>query len=118
MSDDRLIVALDVPNVVQGLDLANRIGDAASFYKIGLGMLTGGGLSLARELKDERGTIVFPIGKESGAGNVEFGQGILSPSRDRRRQKSRQDKCGPGFPASGLAKRNHGSKDGRGYLAS
>lgn len=59
MSDDRLIVALDVPNVVQGLDLVARIGDAASFYKIGLGMLTGGGLALANELKHEMGKRVF-----------------------------------------------------------
>jgi orotidine-5'-phosphate decarboxylase len=59
MSDDRLIVALDVPNVVQGLALADRIGDAAGFYKIGLGMLTGGGLALANELKHERGKRVF-----------------------------------------------------------
>lgn len=59
MSDDRLIVALDVPNVVQGLHLVDRIGDAASFYKIGLGMLTGGGLALANELKQERGKRVF-----------------------------------------------------------
>jgi orotidine-5'-phosphate decarboxylase len=59
MSDDRLIVALDVPNVVQGLQLADRIGDAASFYKIGLGMLTGGGLALANELKQERGKRIF-----------------------------------------------------------
>lgn len=59
MSDDRLIVALDVPNVVQGLDLAARIGDAASFYKIGLGMLTGGGLALANELKQEHGKRIF-----------------------------------------------------------
>ncbi|HMS93844.1 MAG TPA: orotidine-5'-phosphate decarboxylase [Tabrizicola sp.] len=50
--DDRLIVALDVPNVA-------RIGDAASFYKIGLGMLTGGGLALANELKNEQGKRVF-----------------------------------------------------------
>ena len=57
--DDRLIVALDVPNVVQGLDLAARIGDAVSFYKIGLGMLTGGGLALANELKQEQGKRVF-----------------------------------------------------------
>ncbi|WP_417241984.1 orotidine-5'-phosphate decarboxylase [Celeribacter sp.] len=56
---DRLIVALDVPNVVQGLDLVNRIGDAASFYKIGLGMLTGGGLALANELKQEHGKKIF-----------------------------------------------------------
>ncbi len=57
--DDRLIVALDVPNVVQGLDLANRLGDAVSFYKIGLGMLTGGGLALANELKQEHGKRIF-----------------------------------------------------------
>lgn len=57
--DDRLIVALDVPNVVHGLDLVARIGDAASFYKIGLGMLTGGGLALANELKHEQGKRIF-----------------------------------------------------------
>jgi orotidine-5'-phosphate decarboxylase len=59
MSDDRLIVALDVPNVVQGLALADRLGDAVSFYKVGLGMLTGGGFALANELKQERGKRVF-----------------------------------------------------------
>jgi orotidine-5'-phosphate decarboxylase len=57
--DDRLIVALDVPNVVHGLDLVARIGDAANFYKIGLGMLTGGGLALANELKHEQGKRIF-----------------------------------------------------------
>ncbi len=59
MSDDRLIVALDVPNVVQGLDLAARLGDAVSFYKIGLGMLTGGGFALANELNQEHGKRIF-----------------------------------------------------------
>lgn len=58
-ADDRLIVALDVPNVVQGLDLARRLDDAVSFYKIGLGMLTGGGLALANELKQEHGKRIF-----------------------------------------------------------
>ena len=57
--DDRLIVALDVPNVVQGMALADRLGDAVGFYKIGLGMLTGGGLALANELKTEHGKRVF-----------------------------------------------------------
>ena len=57
--DDRLIVAMDLPNVVQGLALADRLGDAVGFYKIGLGMLTGGGLALANELKHERGKRVF-----------------------------------------------------------
>jgi orotidine-5'-phosphate decarboxylase len=58
MSDDRLIVALDVPDAVSALALADRIGGAVSFYKIGLGMLTGGGLAAAMELK-ERGKRVF-----------------------------------------------------------
>ncbi|MCQ0969275.1 orotidine-5'-phosphate decarboxylase (plasmid) [Paracoccus sp. TK19116] len=57
--DDRLIVALDVPNAVAGLELAGRLGDAVSFYKIGLGMLTGGGLALANELKAEHGKRIF-----------------------------------------------------------
>ena len=59
MSDDRLIVALDVPNALAGLELAERLGDAVSFYKIGLGMLTGGGLALADELKQEHGKRIF-----------------------------------------------------------
>lgn len=57
--DERLIVALDVPDAVSGLALAGRLGDAAGFYKVGLGMLTGGGLALARELKDDHGKRVF-----------------------------------------------------------
>jgi orotidine-5'-phosphate decarboxylase len=58
-SDHRLIVALDVPNLIQGMALVDRLGDSVSFYKIGLGMLTGGGLALANELKQERGKRVF-----------------------------------------------------------
>ena len=59
MSDDRLIVALDVPDALAGLAMAEKLGDAVSFYKIGLGMLTGGGLGLANELKQEHGKRIF-----------------------------------------------------------
>ncbi|SLN57844.1 orotidine-5'-phosphate decarboxylase [Roseisalinus antarcticus] len=58
-ADDRLIVALDVPDALAGLELAKTLGDAVSFYKIGLGMLTGGGLALANELKSEHGKRIF-----------------------------------------------------------
>ncbi len=58
-ADDRLIVALDLPDALAGLAMAERLGDAVGFYKIGLGMLTGGGLSLARELKDDHGKRIF-----------------------------------------------------------
>ena len=58
-ASDRLIVALDVPNALAGLKLAETLGDAVSFYKIGLGMLTGGGLALANELKADHGKRIF-----------------------------------------------------------
>lgn len=58
-ADDRLIVALDVPNALAGLKLAETLGDSVNFYKIGLGMLTGGGLALANELKAEQGKRIF-----------------------------------------------------------
>ena len=58
-ADDRLIVALDLPDAHAGLRLAESLGDAVSFYKIGLGMLTGGGLALANELKQEHGKRIF-----------------------------------------------------------
>ncbi|UWQ91143.1 orotidine-5'-phosphate decarboxylase [Rhodobacteraceae bacterium M382] len=58
-TDDRLIVALDVPDALSGLKLAEQLGDCVSFYKIGLGMLTGGGLALANELKQEKGKRIF-----------------------------------------------------------
>ena len=59
MSDDRLIVALDVPNIIAGMDVVNKLGATVSFYKIGLGMLTGGGLALADELKQKHNKRIF-----------------------------------------------------------
>ncbi|SMR82429.1 orotidine-5'-phosphate decarboxylase [Aliiroseovarius halocynthiae] len=70
MTDDRLIVALDVPNALEGLKLAEALGDAVNFYKIGLGMLTGGGLALANELKDEFGKKIFLDMKLFDIGNT------------------------------------------------
>ena len=61
MADDRIIVALDpprVPHAVAGEQVVDMLGDSVSFYKIGLGMLTGGGMALALELK-EKGKRVF-----------------------------------------------------------
>ncbi|MGL4309293.1 MAG: orotidine-5'-phosphate decarboxylase [Paracoccaceae bacterium] len=59
MSDDRLIVAIDLPDALSALKLAQALGDTVGFYKIGLGMLTGGGLALANELKQDHGKRVF-----------------------------------------------------------
>ena len=57
--DDKLIVALDVPDALAGLKLVQKLDDSVSFYKIGLGMLTGGGLALANELKSEHDKRIF-----------------------------------------------------------
>ncbi len=59
MAHDRLIVALDTPTALDGLGLVERLGDSVSFYKIGLGSLTTGGLALANELKQEHGKRIF-----------------------------------------------------------
>ncbi|WP_363346578.1 orotidine-5'-phosphate decarboxylase [Methylocystis echinoides] len=49
---DRLIVALDVDTVEAARALVTTLGDAVSFYKIGMELAYGGGLALAQELKD------------------------------------------------------------------
>lgn len=50
---DRLIVALDVESVEEARALVSTLGDAVSFYKVGMELAYGGGLTLARELKDQ-----------------------------------------------------------------
>jgi len=57
--DDRLIVPLDFPNALLGLEMAQKLGPEVGFYKIGLEMLMGGGLALARELIDEYDKRIF-----------------------------------------------------------
>ena len=50
-ADPRLIVALDVPTAAEARALVERIGDAVSFYKVGLELFATDGMALARELK-------------------------------------------------------------------
>jgi orotidine-5'-phosphate decarboxylase len=48
---DRLIVALDVDSVAAARVLVDQLGDAVSFYKVGMELAYGGGFDLARDLK-------------------------------------------------------------------
>ena len=50
-ADPRLIVALDVPNIDQARARVDDLGDAVSFYKVGLELFASDGMALARELK-------------------------------------------------------------------
>jgi len=58
-ADDRLIVALDVESVEAARGLVTTLGDAVSFFKVGMELAYApGGLDFARELK-ENGKRVF-----------------------------------------------------------
>ncbi len=66
---DRLIVALDVPGVAEAEALIDRLGDAATFYKIGYRLAYAGGLALAERLV-ARGDKVFLDLKLHDIGNT------------------------------------------------
>ena len=50
-ADPRLIVPLDVPTADEARALVAALGDAVSFYKVGLELFASDGMALARELK-------------------------------------------------------------------
>ena len=47
---DRLIVALDVPDLASAEAMVSRLGDSVTFYKVGMELAYGGGLSFVRRL--------------------------------------------------------------------
>ena len=52
-ADPRLIVPLDLPTTDEARAMVERLGEAVSFYKIGLELLATDGMGLARELKGQ-----------------------------------------------------------------
>ena len=72
MSDGRLIVGLDLPDVGAAREMVAMLGDEIGFYKVGLGLLASGGLELATELKAAGKRVfldmkLFDIGATVGA---------------------------------------------------
>ena len=51
MSDPRLICALDLPTADEARALTDRLGEAVTFYKVGLQLFATDGMALARDLK-------------------------------------------------------------------
>jgi orotidine-5'-phosphate decarboxylase len=66
---DRLIVALDLPDVDAAEAMIARLGDSVTFYKIGYQLGYAGGLPLVRKLADA-GTKVFADLKMHDIGNT------------------------------------------------
>jgi orotidine-5'-phosphate decarboxylase len=76
---DRLIVALDLPDVARAREIVDRIGDAARFYKIGYQLGFAGGLALAGDLL-AGGRKVFLDFKLHDIGNT-VEEGVRSAAR-------------------------------------
>ena len=51
LSDSRLILPLDLPTADEARRMVETLGDAVSFYKVGLELFATDGMALARELK-------------------------------------------------------------------
>jgi orotidine-5'-phosphate decarboxylase len=66
---DRLIVALDLPDVASAEAMIERLGDSVTFYKIGYQLGYAGGLPLVRKLADA-GKKVFADLKMHDIGNT------------------------------------------------
>jgi len=66
---DRLIVALDLPNVAAAEAMIARLGNSVTFYKIGYQLAYAGGLPLVRQLAD-KGKKVFVDLKLHDIGNT------------------------------------------------
>ncbi|ABD85908.1 orotidine-5'-phosphate decarboxylase [Rhodopseudomonas palustris] len=75
---DRMIVALDLPSVEAAEAMIARLGDSASFYKIGYQLAYAGGLSMVGRLADA-GKKVFVDLKLHDIGNT-VGRGVESLS--------------------------------------
>ncbi|MGE0158987.1 MAG: orotidine-5'-phosphate decarboxylase [Gemmatimonadales bacterium] len=55
------IVALDVPSAKAALDIVERLGDAAGFYKVGLELFTRVGPSFVEELRTRRKRVFLDL---------------------------------------------------------
>src|SRR5580693_9793200 len=58
MTHNPLIVALDVETAAEARALADRLGEHIGFYKVGMELYSGAGMSIVHELLD-RGKEVF-----------------------------------------------------------
>ena len=75
---DRLIVALDVPSVAEAEALIARLGDAATFYKIGYRLAYAGGLDLAARLAASGAKVFLDLKLHDIGNTVE--EGVRSAS--------------------------------------
>jgi orotidine-5'-phosphate decarboxylase len=75
---DRVIVALDVPDIVAAHALVAKLGDAGTFYKIGYELAFVGGLDLARDLIREGKKVFLDLKLHDIPNTIEKGVGQIA----------------------------------------
>ncbi len=58
---ERLIVALDVPNLTKAKTLVDDLGDSVSFYKVGMELFYGAGPDVVRYLKEKNKKVFLDL---------------------------------------------------------
>ncbi len=76
---ERLIVALDTPDLAHAKAMVARLGDAVCFYKVGMQLAYGGGLDYVRTLRDEGKQVFLDLKMLDIANTV--GHGVASVMR-------------------------------------
>src|ERR1700675_495068 len=127
---DRLIVALDLPDVASAEAMIARLGDSVTFYKIGYQLSFAGGLPLVRRLADA-GKKVFVDLKLHDIGNT-VARGVESlaglgatfltvhayPQTMKAAVEARAGSCLKIFPVSVLTSYDDGDLHAAGYRLS
>ncbi|MGL5445830.1 MAG: orotidine-5'-phosphate decarboxylase, partial [Rhabdaerophilum sp.] len=75
---DRVIVALDVPDVVQAQRIVDTLGDDATFYKVGYELAFVGGLDFARSLAASGKKVFLDLKLHDIPNTIEKGVGQIA----------------------------------------
>jgi orotidine-5'-phosphate decarboxylase len=77
-TNDKIIIALDLPDVAAARRLVETLGDAGSFYKIGYELAFTGGLDFARELIDAGKKVFLDLKLHDIPNTIEKGVGQIA----------------------------------------
>ncbi|MCA3635952.1 MAG: orotidine-5'-phosphate decarboxylase [Methylobacterium sp.] len=75
---DRVIVALDVPDVATGRAVVERLGDRATFYKVGYELAFAGGLAFAQDLAKSGRKVFLDLKLHDIPNTIEKGVGQIA----------------------------------------
>lgn len=78
MSSDKLIVALDVPNMAKVRQLVEQLDDSVSYYKVGMELFYGVGIDVVRYLKNSGKSIFVDLKMHDIPNTVAQGASMLT----------------------------------------